>query len=80
MGTFRIEITANGGHGCSRDIKDGGNVAGCGQKGCPDCETRVFVEYLKQRNSVVAAVLIHWPGEPGEVQDNLLTGVRKGSF
>ena len=81
MGQFRIEVTAVGGHGCQREIKDGGTVLDCGQPDCPDCLARRFVEQLKDAgNNVEAAELKHWPGTPSEVRDNLLTGVRSGSF
>ena len=80
MGQFRIEIVAVGGHGCKREIGDGEVVEGCGNPGCPDCETRAFVASFRQRNSVEKATFTHWPGTPGEVQDDLLTGKRTGSF
>ncbi len=81
MGNFKISIEAVGGHGCQREIRDGGTVYGCGYRGCPDCEARAVVEALKRINcSVVEATLTHWPGEPGSVVDDLLTKQRKGSF
>ena len=81
MGNYRVEVNAVGGHGCQREVKDGGTVYGCGRRDCPDCTAREFVAELKRRgNSVSSATLTHWPGEPSEVQDNLLTGIRKGSF
>lgn len=80
MGRFRITITAVGGHGCQREIKDTGRVHGCRRMGCPDCETRRFVELMKQQNSVEGATITHWPGQPSQVEDNLLSGVRTGSF
>lgn len=84
MGDFRIEIDAVGGHGCQREIKDGGVVAGCGQPYCPDCIARRFVAELKSKAFFdypnAGAVLIHWPGSTNEVRDDLLTGIRKGSF
>jgi hypothetical protein len=81
MGTFKVEITAVGGHGCQREIKDGGEVYGCGQKSCPDCEARAVVAALKRIGcSVTEATLTHWPGQPGQVVDDLLSKVRKGSF
>ena len=81
MGQFRIEVTAVGGHGCQREIKDGGTVPGCGQPGCPDCAARQFVARLKaEGNNVEKAELIHWPGQKDEVKDDLLTGIRSGSF
>lgn len=81
MGTFRVEVQAVGGHGCQREVKDSGLVYGCGQSSCPDCIAREFVETLKRKGaSVESATLIHWPGQPGEVRDDLLTKVRAGSF
>jgi hypothetical protein len=82
MGQFRVEVTAVGGHGCQRNIKDGENVQNfCGSPACPDCEAREFVRKLKRTGaSVEKAELVHWPGQTSEVRDDLLTGVRKGSF
>ena len=81
MGNYRIEMEAVGGHGCQREIKDGGTVYGCGSMNCPDCIAREFVETLKRRgSSMVYAKLTHWPGQTSEVQDDLLTKKRKGSF
>jgi hypothetical protein len=81
MGNFVIDVEAVGGHGCQRDKKDGEEVPGCGYDSCPDCTVRRFVADLKRKgNSVVRAKLTHWPGQPGSVEDNLLTGKRKGSF
>jgi len=80
MGDFRIVIDATGGHGCQREIKDGGQVYGCQSLICPDCLTRDFVERLARKMPVRSATFIHWPGEAGEVVDDLLTRVRRGSF
>lgn len=81
MGTFRVELEAVGGHGCQREIPDGGHVIGCERPGCPDCITREFVRRLKRSGAQVAvAELRHWPGQPTEVKDDLLTGTRSGSF
>ena len=81
MGTYRIEIQAVGGHGCQRDVTDGQVVYGCGRIGCPDCEAREFVWRLREKGqSVEKATLTHWPGTPSEVSDDLLTGIRAGSF
>lgn len=81
MGQFRIEVTAVGGHGCQRGLKDGEFVGDCGQPGCPDCIARRFVEQLKDSgNNVEKAELTHWPGQTSEVRDDLLTGIRSGSF
>lgn len=81
MGTYNIRIQAVGGHGCSREVKDGEKVYGCQRMGCPDCETRRFIALLRsQGSSVEIAELTHWPGQESEVKDDLLTGVRKGNF
>ena len=81
MGQFRIEITAVGGHGCQREVKDGGVVYGCRQMDCPDCQARDFVKQLKTRGcSVEAATLTHWPSLPSEIKDDLVSGRRTGSF
>ena len=81
MGNFNIEVKASGGHGCQREFKDGEYVYGCRRMSCPDCIAREFVEILqKHGHSVHRAVLTHWPGEPSQVQDNLLTGIRSGTF
>jgi hypothetical protein len=81
MGTFVVSVQAVGGHGCQRDIKDGGTVEGCGQPSCPDCIARGFVAELKRTGcDVQKATITHWPGEPGSVVDDLLTKVRSGSF
>ncbi|MDP9202810.1 MAG: hypothetical protein M3P26_12865, partial [Gemmatimonadota bacterium] len=76
-----ITVNAVGGHGCQRDRKDGETVLGCGHRTCPDCAARELVAVLKrQSQSIVSAELQHWPDTPSEVKDNLLTGVRTGSF
>lgn len=81
MGRFRVTVTAIGGHGCQRELKDGETVPGCGQPSCPDCAARAFVARLKEQGgSVEAATLEHWPGEEHHVTDDLVSGVRSGSF
>jgi len=90
MGTFAAKVVAVGGHGCEREKGDGANVVGCERSGCPDCITREYVRRLKRSGaSVELAELIHWPpdvgalkGQPfeGQVKDDLLTGLRTGSF
>lgn len=95
MGDYRITIDAVGGHGCQREVKDGEKLADdCGSKYCPDCAARRLVKELQANsNTVVSAKLEHWPknqmhwdGSLGEREsgvgpvDDLLTGVRKGSF
>lgn len=81
MGNFVVHVEAVGGHGCMRDIKDGEIVLGCDKPHCPDCIAREFVRRLKRTGSQVdVALLTHWPGTSTEVQDDLLTGKRTGSF
>lgn len=93
MGNFRLEIDGIGGHGCQREVRDGGKVDGCGLDYCLDCLARRFVAELKNRGvfnygsmktqdgiDYPRAVLTHWPGSKEEVKDDLLTGIRKGSF
>lgn len=82
MGNFRVVIEGVGGHGCQREVKSGGEVQGCGRMGCPDCEVRRFVHIINQPNvaGLTKAELMHWPEQKEEVKDNLLTGIRTGSF
>jgi hypothetical protein len=82
MGQFRVEVTAVGGHGCQRQIKDGGQIQQfCGSPSCPDCVAREFVRSLKRAGAMLEkAELIHWPGSSTEVRDDLLTLKRTGSF
>lgn len=105
MGQFAIVVSGVGGHGCSREVKDGEHVLGCQRPDCPDCIAREFVRRFK-RNGVMdlEAKLIHWPDQVdghtcaedsslaalgkyalvkpqgSSVIDNLVTGVRVGSF
>jgi hypothetical protein len=81
MGTFKIEITAVGNHCVDRskregqvvDFEDGGN-------GTPDALAAKFVEELQATGCVVeSARIIHWPGNPTSVSDDLITGIRTGS-
>lgn len=81
MGQYVVQVTAVGAHGCKREIKDGQENYGCGRFDCPDCIAREFVETLKRKGSMVEqATLTHWPGQAGEVVDDLLTRKRKGNF
>lgn len=81
MGQYRIEIVALGGHGCQRELGDGETVKGCGGAFCPDCRAKAFVRSLEEMGQhVVTAELTHWPGEPCEVRDDMLTEVRHGRF
>lgn len=85
MGTFRVEVQAVGGHGCQRELKEGATVHGCGSPSCPDCIARDFVQKLTAAGVFFGdaegyARITHWPGQPGEVRDDLITGKRSGSF
>lgn len=81
MGQFRVEVTAVGGHGCQREVKDGENVRPCDNPACPDCMARKLVHDLAAHGCTVeSAILTHWPGQAGEVRDDLVTGKRSGSF
>ncbi len=81
MGQFRVTVTATGGHGCMREKGDGETVIGCDRPGCPDCSAREFVRRLKRMGcNVEEAKLEHWPGTESQVTDDLLTGLRSGSF
>jgi hypothetical protein len=77
-----VEIVAVGGHGCQREVRDGGTVYGCGRRGCPDCDLRQLLTDWKLRNTatVESATLTHWPGTPEQVTDDLVSRVRTGSF
>ena len=82
MGTFKIEVTAVGGHGVDRGKKEG-EVVDFNADGdfSPDAIANRFIKELKRfGNDVQSAVIVHWPGEEVEVRDDLLTGVRKGNF
>ena len=81
MGTFNINITAVGGHGCERKAQEGEKLYGrCGRFNCPDCMAYEFVQQLKQRGMMgfpeAKAELTHWPGQPSAVTDDLLNNVR----
>ena len=73
MGQFRLEIVAQGGHGCQREVKDGGTVFGCGRQGCPDCEfTAMLADYARRSGAtILSARIVHWPGTSNEVVDEL---------
>lgn len=82
MGQFRIEIVATGGHGDRREIKDG-EVLDLGSlpESSVDRVAHDAVEALRARGAnVESAKLIHWPGQPSEVVDDVLNKVRHGSF
>jgi hypothetical protein len=82
MGTFKIQITAVGGHGQDRNAKDG-EIVNFFENGSntPDAIAKMCVENLKAWGSVVeSATITHWPDEPSTVIDDLLTGKRQGNF
>jgi len=82
MGTFLVHIKAVGNHGCQREVKSGEAVIGCEKPHCTDCMVRELVRRLKRSGAEVSiANITHWPEqEDGGIVDNLLTGIRKGSF
>lgn len=87
MGTFNINITATGGHGCERKAKEGEMLfSRCGRFNCPDCMAYEFVQQLKQRGMLnyslgQKAIFTHWPETPSEVVDDMLANKRiKGQF
>lgn len=64
MGDFKIEIYAQGGHGCERVAIPGEVFHGCGSITCPDCFwTRAVMEYaaLNGETSLHSATFTHWP-------------------
>lgn len=86
MGTFKIELVGVGGHGVDRAKEDGETVNFHAEGDTtPDSIAKTIITHLiellkRNGHSVVSASLVHWPGEPGEVTDDLITGIRKGSF
>ena len=94
MGDFRLTVEALGGHGCERDKGDGDHVVGCERRDCPDCMARELVRRMKRAGiQIHRAELVHWPHDfvpphggtsnytkENEVRDDLLTGIRSGSF
>lgn len=92
MGNFRIEISGVGGHGCDRVAREGEALTLALEADavwhvahCPDCMVADLVARMKANGAFshgrAAATFTHWPGEPSEVVDDLLTLTRrKGSF
>jgi hypothetical protein len=71
MGQFAIVISGVGGHGCSREVKNGEHVLGCQRPDCPDCIAREFVRRFKRNNvTELRAELIHWPVSPSEIPED----------
>lgn len=66
MGDFRMTIESVGGHGCDRKAKEGDEVHGCGQMGCPDCLFAAFVSQIKRSGMPLnRATFHHWPADMG---------------
>ncbi len=87
MGNFRIVIDAVGNHGQDREKKDG-EVVDFGTN-TPEAKAKKFVEELQGSCGQVTAKVIHWPNTTEGpldfsgnecITDDLITGVRKGSF
>jgi hypothetical protein len=82
MGNFKIEINGTGGHGDDRDAMPG-EVLRFGER-TPDHMAFSWTQTAKDLGWLSyggSALLIHWPGEPGEVVDDLATGKRlHGAF
>jgi hypothetical protein len=89
MGDFRIIVNAIGGHGQDRSKKDG-EVVDFGTN-TPEAIAKEFVEKLKASGVIVEdASVVHWPidnyggqlknGRTNQIVDNLVTGIRTGSF
>lgn len=89
MGDFRIVIDAVGGHGQDRSKKDGEVVNFAeGGKDAPEVIANALVRALQATGcNVTNAKVIHWPSDnyperqgAKDIEDNLLTGIRKGNF
>lgn len=81
MGQNIVHIDMVGNHGCERGKKDGEAVIGCEKPHCTDCIVRECVRRLKRSGAIMnAATITHWPGTESEVRDDLLSGIRSGSF
>lgn len=79
MGNFICEFEAVGGHGCQREIKDGGAImALCGSESCPDCAFVAFIDKLKKSCSVSRATITHWPATPSSVIDVIVPAESAG--
>lgn len=86
MGMHKIEITMVGNHGCDRNAQEGEPLAKCGRiDSCPDCAAAELVGRFYGSGAFAhdgtGATITHWPGQAGEVVDDLVRGVRKqGAF
>ena len=82
MGQFKIEITAVGNHGVDRETKDG-EIVNFFQEGnnTPDAVAKLAQLLLQTYGcNIESATITHWPGDPSEVKDDLISGVRRGNF
>ncbi len=90
MGDFRIVINATGYHGRDRSKKNG-EVVDFKDNGenSPEVIAQKCVEALKAAGCIVDnAKIVHWPydnapeqrKEENKIEDDLLTGIRTGSF
>ncbi len=82
MGSFTIEIKGVGDHGQDREKGEGEGVDFTkGGDKTPDALASAFVDALKEAGvNVESATITHWPGQTGEVKDDLVTGMRRGNF
>ncbi len=83
MGNFKIVINGVGGHGDDRDAMPGDALRfegdSTGPTASPDAFARFVGEQAKMKGWLGhggSALLIHWPGEPGEVVDDIAAGKR----
>jgi hypothetical protein len=81
VGNYRVEVTVLAGDGCHRDVADHGTVVGCGRPRCPDCAARRFVRELQGSGHLIEnATLTRSTLTNKTVVDDLVSGLRKGSF
>ncbi len=81
MGAFRIVIDGVGAHGDDRTAKEGEAIT-IGVGTSPDQIAKETVDKLKASGVLdLKATLTHWPEEPSEVVDDLVSMTRvKGQF
>jgi hypothetical protein len=81
MGFFKLEILATGGHGQDRSKENGELVDfSAGGENTPEKVALNMIADFNTKFPVHTAKIIHWPGESCEVTDDLITGIRTGSF
>lgn len=86
MGNYRVTINAVGGHGQDRNNQTGKDIDFTGPRpaGTQPTPEEIIIEAVEKLkatgNSVQEVTVHHWPGQEGEVVDNLLTKTRKGNF